>query len=161
MTQKLTKASRKKTRKFLFQKIFARSFSDIDENLFQKSFFDDIFTFELDKPYMDEMYKLIIEKESELIAVIEKYAPKFDIKSMNITAVIAIFIGLTEMLYLKEEIPMKVSINEAVEMAKVYSSDSSKKIVNGILNNFYKDIENHKKLDAPKPNSDFSFFSNT
>ena len=47
------------------------------------------------------------------------------------------------MIYLKEEIPMKVSINEAVEMAKVYSSDSSKKIVNGILNNFYKNIESH------------------
>ena len=92
MTQKPTKASRKKTRKFLFQKVFARSFTDVDEILFQKSFFDEIFTFEIDKPYMDEMYKLIIEKESELIAVIEKYAPKFDIKSMNVTAVIALFI---------------------------------------------------------------------
>lgn len=160
MTQKPNKASRKKTRKFLFQKVFARSFSEIDESLFQKSFFDDIFTFELDKSYMDEMYKLIIEKEPELISVIEKYAPKFDIKSMNITAVIAIFIGLTEMLYLSEEIPMKVSINEAVEMAKVYSSDSSKKIVNGILNNFYKDIENYKKETIARPPSDFSFFSN-
>ncbi len=161
MTQKPNKASRKKTRKFLFQKVFARSFTDVDEKLFQKSFFDEIFTFEIDKSYMDEMYNLIIEKESELIAVIEKYAPKFDIKSMNITAVIAIFIGLTEMLYLTEEIPMKVSINEAVEMAKVYSSDSSKKIVNGILNNFYKDIENYKKEDVIPAISDFSFFSNT
>ena len=92
MTQKLTKASRKKTRKFLFQKVFARSFTDVDEILFQKSFFDDIFTFEIDTVYMDEMYKLIIEKESELIAIIEKYAPKFDVKNMNITAVIALFI---------------------------------------------------------------------
>ncbi len=159
MTQKPTKASRKKTRKFLFQKVFARSFTDVDEILFQKSFFDEIFTFEIDKPYIDEMYKLIIEKEAGLIAIIEKYAPKFDIKSMNVTAVIAIFIGLTEMLHLKEEIPMKVSINEAVEMAKVYSSDSSKKIVNGILNNFYKDIENHDALKPLTPSSDFSFFS--
>ena len=159
MTQKTTKASRKKTRKFLFQKVFARSFTDVDEILFQKSFFDEIFTFEIDTAYMDEMYKLIIEKEADLIWVIEKYAPKFDIKSMNITAVIALFIGLTEMLYLKEEIPMKVSINEAVEMAKVYSSDSSKKIVNGILNNFYKDIENHNASEPLKPLSDFSFFA--
>ena len=63
------------------------------------------------------------------------------------------------MLHLREEIPMKVSINEAVEMAKVYSTDSSKKIVNGILNNFYNDIENYKKETAVPPISDFSFFS--
>ena len=67
MTQKSTKASRKKTRKFLFQKVFARSFTDVDEILFQRSFFDEIFTFEIDTAYMDEMYKLIIEKEADLI----------------------------------------------------------------------------------------------
>jgi len=159
MTQKPNKASRKKTRKFLFQKVFARSFSEIDDILFQKSFFDDIFDFELDQKYLDEMFALIVKEEAQLIAIIKRYAPKFDVKSMNPTAVIAIFIGLTEMLYMKEEIPMKVSINEAVEMSKVYSSDSAKKIVNGVLNSFYKDIENFKKVEEKELHSDFSFFA--
>jgi transcription termination factor NusB len=65
------------------------------------------------------------------------------------------------MLFLKEEIPAKVSLNEAIELSKTYWDDSSKKIVNWILNNFYKNIKNYKKLDLNKINSqksDFQFF---
>ena len=52
-----------------------------------------------------------------------------------------IFIGACEMLFLKEEIPAKVSMNEAIEIAKVYGDDSSKKIVNGVLNKLVTQID--------------------
>jgi N utilization substance protein B len=49
---------------------------------------------------------------------------------MNLTYIIPVYISITEMLFIEEEIPPKVSINEAVELAKIYGDDSSRKIVN-------------------------------
>jgi N utilization substance protein B len=49
---------------------------------------------------------------------------------MNIINILPIYISLAEIFFLDEEIPIKVSVNEAIELAKFYSDDSSKKIVN-------------------------------
>jgi len=76
------------------------------------------------------MLFLVKNKEKYLIEIIRKIAPKFSPSSMNLLSVIPIFIASTEMLYLKEEIPAKVSINEAVELSKIFGGDTSKKIVN-------------------------------
>ncbi|MDR2411680.1 MAG: transcription antitermination protein NusB [Candidatus Peribacteria bacterium] len=62
--------------------------------------------------------------------IIEKYSPKFDFEKMNIINILPIYISLAEIFFLDEEIPIKVSVNEAIELAKFYSDDSSKKIVN-------------------------------
>jgi transcription termination factor NusB len=48
------------------------------------------------------------------------------------------------MFFLKEEIPAKVSINEAIELSKIYADDSWKKMVNWILN---KVLENINELN--------------
>jgi len=50
------------------------------------------------------------------------------------------------MFFLSEEIPAKVSLNEAIEIAKVYGDDSSKKIVNGVLNKVVNEVEELQKL---------------
>lgn len=88
------------------------------------------------------MYDLILENQSFLIEVVSRYAPKFDIENMDLSYIIPIFIAMTEMLLLPEEIPAKVSINEAVEISKVYGDDSSRKMVNGVLNKVLNDLEN-------------------
>lgn len=51
------------------------------------------------------------------------------------------------MRFLGEEIPAKVSINEAVEMSKVFGDESSTKIVNGILNSYFKDFEKYSDIE--------------
>jgi transcription antitermination protein NusB len=70
------------------------------------------------------MFEHIINNEKELISIIHMYAPKFDIEKMHISYILPLFIGLSEMIYLKEEIPSKVSMNEAIELAKIFSDDS-------------------------------------
>jgi N utilization substance protein B len=60
---------------------------------------------------------------------------------MSLSNVLPVYIWLAEMFFLTEEIPGKVSLNEAVEIAKVYWDDSAKKVVNWILNKVYKDFE--------------------
>lgn len=139
----VNKNNRKKTRKFLYQKIYASTFCKVDEN-FDETFYNDVFKFDLDKKYLDEMFSLILEKEGYLLKIISMLAPKFKIESMWNHYIIPIFIGATEMLYLSEEIPAKVSINEAIEIAKIYWDDSSKRIVNWVMNKLYKDIDNIK-----------------
>jgi transcription termination factor NusB len=66
------------------------------------------------------MFEKILAKESFFIHIIQKYAPKFQVENMDLSYVLPIFIGACEMLFLKEEIPAKVSMNEAIEIAKVY-----------------------------------------
>lgn len=154
------KLNRKKTRKLLFQKLYAMSFWNFDNEAFTESFYDGVFNFDMDKVYYNEMSELIVKNESFYLEVLSKYAPKFELSSMNIMYVLPIFIGLAEMFHLTEEIPAKVSINEAVEMAKAFWDESAKKIVNGVLNNVYENQEEMKELSKNvQENNDFSFFS--
>lgn len=146
--------ARKKTRKFLFQKLYARLFWEVDDVRFHESFFQDIFEYTIDNKYLDEMFQLIIDHQKYVLCIINTYAPKFDIETMNKANILAISIGICEMKFLKEEIPVKVSINEAVEMAKVYGDESSKKIVNGILNSYLKNFDSHTDVEE---NSQFEW----
>ena len=51
-------------------------------------------------------------------------------------------VGLFELLYAKkEEVPPKVAINEAIELAKSFGGESSGRFVNGVLGTVYKQIE--------------------
>jgi transcription termination factor NusB len=43
---------------------------------------------------------------------------------MSYTYILPIYIALSEMFFLNEEIPAKVSINEAIELSKTYADDS-------------------------------------
>jgi len=166
--------SRKKSRKFLFQKLFSDTYNKNDNELFNNSFIIDSFKWNLDENYLSEMEKTIKEKQPELLELLKMYAPKFSPEKMDLTYVIPIFIWATEMLYFSEEIPPKVSINEAIEISKLYWTDSSPKIVNWVLNSLYKNYEetksnlknikdkvNSEGIDSTleyKSKSNFSFF---
>ena len=74
----------------------------------------------MDIVYFNEMSDIIVRNESFFIQILEKYAPKFKLSQMNIMYVLPIYIGLAEIFYITEEIPMKVSMNEAIEIAKAF-----------------------------------------
>ncbi len=156
------KFNRKKTRTFLFQKLYASAFSKVEDKSFFDAFFEWTFDFELDKEYLSEMFEIITENEYALVYVFSKLAPKFDIKNMNLIYILPFFIAASEMLYLKEEIPAKVSINESVELAKNYWDESSKKIVNWVLSKLFANYESLKeevsKIDKD-PNYKSIFFA--
>lgn len=130
-----TSVSRRRTRHCLFQALYSRvhlgdSFSF---DLFFDSFYSEGTDF-LDKKYFHPMFDLVIEHESAMSAIIQHFAPRFDIVMMPVVNVLPMLIGLCEMLYYKEdEIPVKVSINEAIELMKVFSDDSARMLVNGVM----------------------------
>jgi len=84
----------------------------------------------------------IVKHMPELDKVIEKAAPEWPIPQIPIVDRNVLRIGLYELLYSnKEEVPPKVAINEAIELAKSFSGETSGKFVNGVLGTVYKQIE--------------------
>ncbi len=59
-------------------------------------------------------------------------------------------LGIYELLFGKRnEVPPKVAINEAIELAKSFGGDASGKFVNGVLGTIYREIGEPGKDDAP------------
>lgn len=83
--------------------------------------------------YIRTLYFGILEKQNELDAYIEKYAKGRTLARISKIAKAVMRISIYEMLYI-DDIPVSVSINEAVELAKQYDDDKTKAFVNGILN---------------------------
>lgn len=112
--------SRKKSRRFLLQKLYARIYGPYEQDLFESAFFDGIMDFSPDASYIADMEEKIFLHQDEILSLIAKYAPKFDIETMLKTNLLAMLIAVTEMLYLEEEIPARVSLNEAIELSKYF-----------------------------------------
>lgn len=77
--------------------------------------------------------------------IIEKAAPEWPIDQITIVDRNVLRMGLYELLHAnKEEVPPKVAINEAIELAKTFGGESSGKFINGVLGTVYKEMENKK-----------------
>ncbi len=93
----------------------------------------------------------VIANLPELDGLISKYAENWDIERMGNVDRNAMRIAAYEMLY-RDDIPPVVSINEAVELAKAYSSIESGKFVNGILDRIRKGLDRPARAPhTPKP----------
>jgi N utilization substance protein B len=94
---------------------------------------------------LDFIWKLIegIEKHrTEIDKIIETAAPEWPLAQIAMIDRNVLRIGLLELLYSdKAEVPPKVAINEAIELAKTFSGQTSGKFVNGVLGTVYKQIE--------------------
>ena len=87
--------------------------------------------------YTERLVLGTLEKCKEIDCLIERYAENWEIGRMAYVDRNILRLSAYEMLYL-EEIPMKVAINEAVELAKRYGESDSSKFVNGILDRIAK-----------------------
>jgi N utilization substance protein B len=88
-----------------------------------------------------QLIKGIEEHIEELNKIIEKAAPEWPIAQISMIDRNVLRIGLFELLYAdKEEVPPKVAINEAIELAKTFSGQTSGKFVNGVLGTVYKQL---------------------
>ncbi|MES3005936.1 MAG: transcription antitermination factor NusB [Patescibacteria group bacterium] len=83
----------------------------------------------------------VLKKRSDLDNIIEKAAPEWPIKKISIVDRNVLRLGLYELLFAdKKEVPAKVAINEAIELAKTFGGDTSGKFVNGVLGAVYKEL---------------------
>ncbi|MCX6760063.1 MAG: transcription antitermination factor NusB [Candidatus Nealsonbacteria bacterium] len=79
---------------------------------------------------------------TEIDKVIVSAAPEWPLEQITVVDRNVLRIGLYELLYEnKEEVPPKVAINEAIELAKTFGGESSGKFINGVLGTVFKQIE--------------------
>tara|TARA_Y100000310_G_scaffold273705_1_gene289352 strand:- start:39721 stop:40602 length:882 start_codon:yes stop_codon:yes gene_type:complete len=110
-----------------------------------------------DNEYIDKLVRGIVEKQKTLDAIIEKAAPDWPIDKISIVDRNVLRVGLFELLYAnRNEVPPKVAINEAIELAKAFGGDHSGKFVNGVLGTVYREIGEPGKDDTSKKEQDIS-----
>jgi len=84
----------------------------------------------------------VVKYLPKLDKIIEKAAPEWPIDQITIVDRNILRIGLYELIYAdKKEVPPKVAINEAIELAKTFGGESSGKFINGVLGTVYKEME--------------------
>jgi len=85
----------------------------------------------------------VVEHLIDIDKIIIKAAPEWPIDQITIVDRNILRMGLYELLYSnKEEVPPKVAINEAIELAKSFGGESSGRFVNGVLGTVYKELSN-------------------
>ncbi len=96
-----------------------------------------------------EMVKGIFKELPKIDNQIKRLAPEWPIEQVTIIDRNILRIGIYELMFSKrKDVPPKVAINEAIELAKTFGGESSGKFVNGVLGTLYKEIE--EKSNEPK-----------
>lgn len=85
-----------------------------------------------DKEYIKQIVTGIVEHKDSLDEIIKKYLKEWTTDRISKTDLAILRLATFEILY-REDIPYKVSVNEAVELAKIFSDDSSPSFINGVL----------------------------
>lgn len=94
-----------------------------------------------DLEFMRGLLSGIIAKVDDLNSIINKAAPEWPIEKISNVDRNVLRIGLYELLFSdRTEVPPKVAINEAIELAKSFGGENSGKFVNGVLGAVYKEI---------------------
>lgn len=99
-----------------------------------------------DKTFIEELVHGVIAKQDELDDAIRPVAPEWPIEQIARMDRAILRIGVYELLF-GGEVPPKVAINEAVELAKAFGGDNSSKFINGVLGT----ILRNKEAAAAKP----------
>ena len=87
----------------------------------------------------------VLAKKDILDEVLVKAAPEWGIEKIDIINRNILRLGIYELLFGEEmQTPKKVAINEAIEMAKAFGGESSRRFVNGVLGNIFTDLEKSK-----------------
>jgi N utilization substance protein B len=104
-----------------------------------------------DRPFMEKLLDGVLGKQPELDLVIEKAAPEWPIDRISPVDRNILRLGLYELLFAeRSEVPAKVAINEAIELAKQFGGENSSRFVNGVLGAVYKEIGEPGKEEIGK-----------
>jgi len=104
-----------------------------------------------DHGFVAETVKGVLDNIEKIDSLISKYATDWPLEQITIVDRNILRIGAYELLC-REDIPPKVAINEAIEIAKAFGGESSGKFVNGVLGAMFKnELTEEQKLRGEKP----------
>ncbi len=147
-------ANRHLSRSIVLQTLFEWDLNSIERDVINTVLERNISEFapnKADMPYMDKLLDGILGKQSELDLILVKAAPEWPIDRISPVDRNILRLGLFELLFAdRKEVPAKVAINEAIELAKQFGGENSSKFVNGVLGAVYKEIGEPGKEELSK-----------
>jgi transcription antitermination protein NusB len=136
---------------FEFRQDSADAMADIDEILGRNlERYDEAIE---DKDFVTTLVHGVQKRAGELDATIQPIAPEWPLEQIARIDRTILRMALYELLHMAEQVPPKVAINEAVELAKAFGSDNSSKFVNGVLGTAYRTLIEGKITDGSNASS--------
>ncbi len=147
-------ANRHLSRSIVLQTLFEWDLNNVERGEIEKVLDRNVSEFapnKADAPYMEKLLDGILGKQSELDLIITKAAPEWPMERISPVDRNILRLGLFELLFAdRKEVPAKVAINEAIELAKQFGGDNSSRFVNGVLGAVYKEIGEPGKEETSK-----------
>ena len=101
-----------------------------------------------DKGFVEQLVNGVIDNTETLDQTLQPIAPEWPLEQIARIDLTTLRLGLYELLYCGDTVPPKVTINEAVELAKSFGSDNSSKFINGVLGTAFRTLVEGKADDA-------------
>ena len=130
----MRKTARENAFKLIFERLINGSENKLSYAALTAAMNDD------DKQFLDALLKGVLSEYDFLTEVIGGYASGYAIDRIYKIDLAILLISSYEILFM-EDVPVKVSANEAVELAKTYSTDNSPAFINGIIVSVIKNKE--------------------
>jgi N utilization substance protein B len=100
--------------------------------------------------FASELALGVAKRQDKLDLIIEKAAPEWPLGQIALVDRNVLRVGLYELLFAdRKEVPSRVAINEAIELAKTFGGENSGKFVNGVLGAVYKEMGEPGKDEIP------------
>lgn len=137
--------TRRNAREFVMQMLYEGHFHDEAER--ERIIYDKIRDMDAEEKrknkavieFIESLYFGIFEHLQEIDALIEKSATNWSFARIAKVDLSILRLAIYELKY--TDVPQKVAVNEAVELAKIYSTEKSPRFVNGVLGSVIKEIE--------------------
>lgn len=136
-------SNRHLSRTIAMQSLYEWDFNNLDEKLLPQVIADNLKTFApefSDNGFAHHVIKGVMHNIDEINKLIVHYAPEWPLDQITVVDRNVLRIGIFELKFSQGEIPPKVAINEAIELAKTFGGESSGKFINGVLGSIYKDM---------------------
>lgn len=154
-------ANRHLSRSIVLQSLFERDFNSKNTEEAMVIFNRDVLEFAPgmgDFSFMEGLIKGVLEKQKDIDLIIEKAAPDWPIDKISVMDRNILRVGLYELLFSeRSQVPPKVAINEAIELAKTFGGETSSKFVNGVLGAVYKELGEPGKDETSKDKKNKNF----
>jgi len=111
-----------------------------------------------DDAFIESLLSGVLKNQTKIDDIIVKAAPEWPLEKIATIDRNVLRIGLYELLFANsKEVPPKVAINEAIELAKNFGGESSGKFVNGVLGSVYRELGEPGKDQQSKKRADIPF----
>jgi N utilization substance protein B len=146
-------ANRHLSRSIVLQTLFEWDFNngDLDTKESIKRNIEEFAPGLSDDAFIQELLDQVLKKQKVIDDIIIKAAPDWPLEKINPVDRNVLRVGLSELLFSdRKQVPPKVAINEAIELAKTFGGENSGRFVNGVLGAVYKELGEPGKDDKGK-----------